>query len=161
MSIDDVLRGVARGAWANVKPRKQVLSARGDAPAEDPSSTCVHMQLPDTTSTVVAAVTPVTPISTSEFDLPVGVRLIRRTSVHTPSGQPHWRNITDRRKFITAQLADLDARLHSPVQIRGGGSVFEILSTLAGLGLELAIERPAIEPQAAVSTTAENSKETP
>jgi hypothetical protein len=43
-------------------------------------------------------------------------------------------------KFIGRYLAELDARLHSPVQIRGGGSVFEILTKLAEAGLELAID---------------------
>jgi hypothetical protein len=49
--------------------------------------------------------------------------------------------IIDSHKFIRTQLADLDARLNCPVQIRGGGSVFEILANLADAGLELAISR--------------------
>ena len=41
-----------------------------------------------------------------------------------------------------AARAELSARLHSPVQIRAGDSVFELLTKLADCGLELAIESP-------------------
>lgn len=57
-------------------------------------------------------------------------------------GKPVVSVVTDVDKFIRHYLEELDARLHNPVQIRGGGSVFEILSKLAEGGLELAIEGP-------------------
>jgi hypothetical protein len=74
--------------------------------------------------------------------LPFGVRVLRYIP-HQPSAEKgaSIRN-SDVPKIIKAQLADLDARLNHPVQIRGGGSVFEILAELDDVGLELAIERP-------------------
>jgi hypothetical protein len=78
----------------------------------------------------------------TSISLPPGVRLIK----YSPS-QPAPRGLFGRRvidfdKFVRTQLADLDARLNHPVQIRGGGSVFGILANLADVGLELAISRP-------------------
>lgn len=43
-------------------------------------------------------------------------------------------------KFIQAELRELDARLHSPVQIRGGWGVFTILDRLRQAGLDLEID---------------------
>jgi len=48
--------------------------------------------------------------------------------------------VVDVGKFIRTELAELDARLHSPVQIRGGWGVFTILDRLRQVGLELEID---------------------
>jgi hypothetical protein len=50
--------------------------------------------------------------------------------------------VTDVPRFIQHALAELDARLHRPVQIKAGDSVFELLSKLADCGLELRLEWP-------------------
>jgi hypothetical protein len=77
--------------------------------------------------------------------LPQGVRLIRYAPQKPPVGIVQVRIVTDLDKFIRHYLAELDARLHNPVQIRAGGSVFEILDKLAEVGVELAIETPPRE----------------
>ena len=74
--------------------------------------------------------------------LPKGVRLVRYEPRTPPVAIRPVSVVTDVNKFIRHYLEELDARLHSPVQIRAGGSVFEILSKLAEAGLELAIEGP-------------------
>ena len=74
--------------------------------------------------------------------LPKGVRLVRYEPRTPPVGIRLVSVVTDVDKFIRHYLEELDARLHNPVQIRGGGSVFEILSKLAEGGLELAIDGP-------------------
>jgi hypothetical protein len=51
--------------------------------------------------------------------------------------------VADVDKFIHVYLEELDARLNHPIQIRAGGSVFEIVAKLAEVGLELAIEAPS------------------
>jgi hypothetical protein len=73
--------------------------------------------------------------------LPFGVRVLRYIPQPRAEKGASIRN-SDVSKIIKSQLADLDARLNHPVQIRGGGSVFEILGKLDDVGLELAIERP-------------------
>ena len=78
----------------------------------------------------------------TSIPLPLGVRVIRYTPVQPNANKGAGITIADPPKIIKTQLADLDARLNHPVQIRGGGSVFEILAKLAEVGLELAIERP-------------------
>jgi len=78
--------------------------------------------------------------------VPVGVRVIRYTPLQPRAEKRAGMKIVDLVKFIKAQLADLDARLNHPVQIRGGGSVFEILAELADVGMELVIERPEAVP---------------
>ena len=74
--------------------------------------------------------------------LPSGVRLVRYEPRTPPVVIQLVSVVTDVDKFIRHYLEELDARLHHPVQIRGAGSVFEILSKLAEAGLELAIEGP-------------------
>ena len=99
---------------------------------------------------------PVGLIPGTKIPLPVGVRLVSYIPT-CPSTQKGIK-IVDKAKYIKMLLADLDARLHQPVQIRGGGSVFEILDKLADLGLELAIERPAPPPaDQSVAATAEDA----
>ena len=78
----------------------------------------------------------------TKIPLPVGVRVISYTSSRSDTSTQAGVKIVDKIKFVKALLADLDARLNHPIQIRGGGSVFEILQELADVGLELAIERP-------------------
>lgn len=51
--------------------------------------------------------------------------------------------VTDVEKFIQHALAELDARLHHPVQIKAGDSVFPLLSKLADCGLDLRLDWPA------------------
>jgi len=48
--------------------------------------------------------------------------------------------VTDVERFITHYLAELDARLNHPLQIRGGGGVWEILLKLQEIGVELGLE---------------------
>jgi hypothetical protein len=78
----------------------------------------------------------------TKIPLPVGVQVISYASSRSDTSTQVGVKIVDRLKFIKALLADLDGRLNHPIQIRGGGSVVEILQKLADLGLELAIERP-------------------
>jgi hypothetical protein len=65
--------------------------------------------------------------------------------------------VVDVEKFIQTELAELDARLHSPIQIRGGWGVFTILDRLRQVGLELEIEpvleKPQTGPMAAHKTS--------
>jgi len=75
------------------------------------------------------------------YTLPVGIDLV--------SFQPKTRVainlysvVTDVPAFIDRALAELTARLHSPIQIRAGDGVFELLSKLAEVGLELRISWP-------------------
>lgn len=63
--------------------------------------------------------------------------------------------VTDVAKFIQHALDELNARLHSPVQIKAGDSVFELLSKLADCGLELRLEWPLPEKLDADSNAAE------
>ncbi|MBI2818498.1 MAG: hypothetical protein HYX73_00830 [Acidobacteria bacterium] len=48
--------------------------------------------------------------------------------------------VTDVEQFIIHHLAELDARLNHPLQIRGGGGVREILLKLREVGVELWLE---------------------
>jgi hypothetical protein len=50
--------------------------------------------------------------------------------------------VTDVPKFIRHALDELNARLHFPVPIKAGDSVFELLSKLSDCGLELRIVPP-------------------
>jgi hypothetical protein len=74
--------------------------------------------------------------------LPKAVRLVRYAPKTPPVAIRPISLVTDVEKFIRHYLQELDARLNNPVQIRAGGSVFEILSKLAEAGVELAIEGP-------------------
>jgi len=49
--------------------------------------------------------------------------------------------IVDVDLFIRRELAELDARLLSPIQIRGGWGVFTILERLSQAGMELELDR--------------------
>ena len=69
--------------------------------------------------------------------LPAGVKLVRYEPKKAPVAVAPVTIVIDVRKFIETHLAELDARLHHPVQIRAGGSVQEILAKLAEVGLEL------------------------
>lgn len=75
--------------------------------------------------------------------LPRGVRLIRYQPKQPPVMVESFAVVTEVHKFIEAQLRELDARLHAPVQIRGGWGIFTILDWLAQCGVELEITRPA------------------
>ena len=72
--------------------------------------------------------------------LPPGVRLMSYRPKQAPVAVTVCSVVTDVPKFIEHCLAELSARLHSPVQIRAGDSVFELLSKLADCGLELVVE---------------------
>jgi len=54
--------------------------------------------------------------------------------------------VADVPKFIKHALAELDARLHNPVQIKAGDSIFELISKLADCGLEVRLEWPERKP---------------
>lgn len=72
--------------------------------------------------------------------LPGGVRLIRYEPKTPPVAIDTCSVVTDLKRFIRGELIDLDARLHSPVQIRAGHGVFTILDRLRQVGLELEIQ---------------------
>ena len=75
--------------------------------------------------------------------LPKGVRLLRYAPKKPPLIISSFSVCNEVDKFIRHYLLELNARLHNPVQIRGGASVSEICSKLAEAGLELAIEAPS------------------
>ena len=87
------------------------------------------------------------------YTLPDGVKVIRYTPKSPPVAVTVCSVVTDIPKFIRHALAELDARLHHPVQIKAGDSVFELLSKLADCGVELRLEWPP------VSQIIENSPE--
>jgi len=74
--------------------------------------------------------------------LPQGVRLIAYAPKEPPVAVSVCSLVTNVDRFIRHQLEELDARLHSPVQIRAGDSVFEILRKLEEVGLEVTLEWP-------------------
>ena len=71
--------------------------------------------------------------------LPKGVRLVHYEPKQPPVMIESHAVVTDVQKFIETGLRELDARLHAPVQIRGGFGVFTILDWLAQCGVELEI----------------------
>src|SRR5712692_4769345 len=75
--------------------------------------------------------------------LPLGVRVVGYEPKSPPVAIDVCSIVTDVQKFIEAELRELDARLHSPVQIHGGWGVFTILDRLTRVGLKLAIEVPS------------------
>jgi hypothetical protein len=72
--------------------------------------------------------------------LPAGVRLIRYEPKVPPVAIDVCSVVQDVEQFIQIELQELSARLHSPVQIRGGWGVFTILDRLRQVGLELEID---------------------
>jgi hypothetical protein len=64
--------------------------------------------------------------------------------------------VIDIPRFIKHALVELDARLHHPVQIKAGDSVFELLNELANCGLQLRLEW-----QTATQITNESAKTEP
>lgn len=76
------------------------------------------------------------------FTLPEGVKLLRYERKAPPVTVTVCSVVNDVPKFIRHALAELDARLHHPVQVKAGDSVFELLSKLADCGLELHLEWP-------------------
>jgi hypothetical protein len=74
--------------------------------------------------------------------LPLGVRLIRYLPKAPPVDVSVCLVVVDVATFISRNLEELDARLNHPVQIRSGGSVFEILARLAEVGVEVSLEPP-------------------
>lgn len=76
------------------------------------------------------------------YTLPEGVRLIHYEKKTRDVAVTVCSVVDDVPKFIQHALLELDARLHYPMPITAGDSVFEILSKLADCGLELHLERP-------------------
>jgi hypothetical protein len=72
--------------------------------------------------------------------LPKGVRLISYEPKTAPVAIDVCSVVIDVERFIGQELIALDARLHNPIQIRGGHGVFMILERLRQVGLELSIE---------------------
>jgi hypothetical protein len=72
--------------------------------------------------------------------LPKGIRLVRYEPKSTPVAIDVCSVVTDVSLFIQREIEELNARLHSPVQIRGGWGVFTILDRLRQAGVELALE---------------------
>lgn len=71
--------------------------------------------------------------------LPNGVQLVRYEPKTPPVAIDVCSVVYELDKFIAGELRELDARLHSPVQIRGGHGVFTTLERLRQVGLELEI----------------------
>jgi hypothetical protein len=76
------------------------------------------------------------------YVLPEGVKLLRYERKSPPVAVTVCSVVNDPPKFIRHALQELDARLHHPVQIKAGDSVFELLSKLADCGVELHLEWP-------------------
>ena len=76
------------------------------------------------------------------YDIPNGVRLVSYVAKTPPVAVTVCSIVNDVPKFIRHALQELDARLHHPVQIKAGNSVFELLSKLADAGLEVCLEWP-------------------
>jgi hypothetical protein len=93
-----------------------------------------------------------TPQKTCPYTLPAGVTLRSFTPQKGPVTITVCSVVVDVPKFIRHALAELDARLHNPIQIRAGDSAFHLLSKLADCGLELKLEWPE-------SNTGEGGKE--
>jgi hypothetical protein len=74
------------------------------------------------------------------FSLPNGVSLVGYEKKKPPVAITTFSIVNDPEKFIRHALAELDARLHRPLQIRAGDSTFTLLSKLADCGLELRLE---------------------
>jgi hypothetical protein len=91
------------------------------------------------------------------YTLPEGVKLVQFTRKAPPVAVTVCSVVTDIPKFVRHALAELDARLHHPVQIKAGDSVFELLSKLGDCGLELRLEWPP-EPIIQTSPEGEPSK---
>jgi len=77
------------------------------------------------------------------YALPEGVKLVHYTPKSPPVAVTVCSVVEDVSKFIQHGLDELDARLHRPVQIKAGDSVFELLSKLADCGLGLRLEWPS------------------
>lgn len=69
--------------------------------------------------------------------LPAGVKLIRYKPKSAPVAIAPVSIVTDVRKFIDFNLAELDARLRRPVRTPGAGTVYELMAKLAEVGVEL------------------------
>jgi hypothetical protein len=78
------------------------------------------------------------------YPLPGGVRLVRYTPKTPPIMLTVCSVVTEVDRFIRQALGELAARLHHPLQIKAGDSVFELLSKLADCGLELRLEWPPV-----------------
>lgn len=76
------------------------------------------------------------------YALPEGVWLVSYTPKKPPVAVTVCSVVNDIPKFVRHALDEMDARLHNPVQIRAGDSVFELLSKLADCGLQLRLEWP-------------------
>jgi len=79
------------------------------------------------------------------YALPEGVKLVRYTRKEPPVVVTVCSVVEDVPKFVQHALDELDARLHHPVQIKAGDSVFDLLSKLADCGLELRLEWPSAD----------------
>lgn len=78
--------------------------------------------------------------SSMPLHIPPGVRLVRYEPKPAPVAIDVASVVVDVQKFIEAELRELEARLCSPVQIRGGWGVYAILDRLSQVGVELEIE---------------------
>ena len=72
--------------------------------------------------------------------LPAGVHLVSYQPKLPPVAVQPCIVVTDVELFIIHHLAELDARLNHPLQIRAGGGVYEILFKLQEVGLDLMLE---------------------
>jgi hypothetical protein len=74
--------------------------------------------------------------------LPRGLRLVRYEPKQPPICIEGYAVVSDVKEFIEAELRELDARLHNPIQIRSGWGIFTILDWLRQCGVELEIVWP-------------------
>lgn len=91
--------------------------------------------------------------------LPRGVRLVRYEPKAPPISIDVCSVVIDIEKFIRGELTELCARLHNPVQIRGGWGVFTILDRLRQVGLEVEIDAPPEKVQARPTTASRTPKD--
>jgi len=96
--------------------------------------------------------------SSCPYTLPIGVKVLAYSPKDPPVGVTVCSVVTDVPKFIQHALQELDARLHHPVQIKAGDSVFDLLSKLADCGLELCFDWPPKGPIMGESPESEPSK---
>jgi hypothetical protein len=128
-----------------------IIGERENTLASVPSDTQAMADSPGTGATRLPA---------CPYDLPAGVRLLGYDHKRPPVAVTVCSIVDDVPKFIRYALAELDARLHDPIQIKAGDSVFALLSKLADCGVELAIEWPPKAP-GEVKTALETATGTP
>lgn len=133
--------------WLNWYPTDARITAdpRGTEPTKPPEANSVSFGSASHAGNSIVRDSKTAPKSLDSrcpYHLPVGVKLVRFERKAGKVLLAVYSTVEDPDKFIRRGLAELDARLHSPVQIKAGDSVFELLTKLADCGLELRLEWP-------------------